>query len=46
VKTLFDYLAGGHPLDEFLIDFPDVTKEHALAVIAASEELTPPSARP
>lgn len=34
VKALFDYLAGGHPLDEFLLDFPDVTREHAQAVLA------------
>jgi uncharacterized protein (DUF433 family) len=34
VKALFDYIAGGHPLDEFLLDFPDITREHARAVIA------------
>lgn len=31
VKTLFDYLEHGHPLDEFLDDFPTVEKEQALA---------------
>jgi uncharacterized protein (DUF433 family) len=34
VKALFDYMAGGHPLDDFLLDFPSITREHALAVIA------------
>ncbi len=33
-KTLFDYLSAGDPLEEFLIDFPSVSREHALAVIA------------
>ena len=34
VKTLFDYLAGGHPLGEFLDDFPGISREHAIAVLA------------
>ena len=29
VKTLFDYLDGGHPLGDFLADFPTVTSEQA-----------------
>jgi len=33
VQNLFDYLEGGEPLDEFLIDFPNVTREHAVAVL-------------
>jgi uncharacterized protein (DUF433 family) len=33
VKTLFDYLEQGHPLDEFLDDFPTVKREHAQAVL-------------
>ena len=36
VQTLFDDLEGGDPLDEFLIDFPNVTWEHAVAVLAAT----------
>jgi len=32
-KTLFDYLEHGHPLDEFLDDFPTVKRKHALAVL-------------
>ena len=38
VKTLFDYLEGGDPLDEFLEDFPNVTRDHAIAVIAFARQ--------
>jgi uncharacterized protein (DUF433 family) len=34
VQALFDYLEAGDPLDEFLEDFPNVSKEHAVAVLA------------
>jgi len=33
VQTLFDYLEAGDPLTEFLADFPNVTREHAVAVL-------------
>lgn len=33
VQTLIDYLESGEPLDAFLADFPDVTREHAVAVL-------------
>jgi uncharacterized protein (DUF433 family) len=33
VKTLFDHLEAGDPLAEFLRQFPDVEKDHAIAVI-------------
>ena len=33
VQTLFDYIEGGDALDEFLIDFPNVSREHAVAVL-------------
>jgi uncharacterized protein (DUF433 family) len=33
VQALFDYIEGGDPLDEFLGDFPNVTREHAVAVL-------------
>jgi uncharacterized protein (DUF433 family) len=33
VQALFDYVEAGDPLDEFLIDFPDVSREHAVAVL-------------
>jgi uncharacterized protein (DUF433 family) len=33
VQTLFDYLKAGQSLNEFLDDFPTVSREHAIAVI-------------
>lgn len=33
VQTIIDYLAGGHPLDEFLDDFPTVRREQALELL-------------
>lgn len=36
VKTLFDHLAAGDPLEEFLEDFPSVSREHAQAVLQLS----------
>jgi uncharacterized protein (DUF433 family) len=33
VQTIIDYLAGGHPLDEFLDDFPTVNREQALELL-------------
>ena len=33
VQTLIDYLEAGDPLDAFLADFPDVSREHAVAVL-------------
>ncbi|HEY7118323.1 MAG TPA: DUF433 domain-containing protein [Tepidisphaeraceae bacterium] len=33
VKNLFDYLAKGHSLDEFLEDFPSVTREQVIAIL-------------
>ena len=33
VKGLFDYLAKGYPLDEFLRQFPDIGRDHAIAVL-------------
>ena len=33
VKSLFDYLEAGDPLEEFLIDFPNVSRAHAVAVL-------------
>jgi uncharacterized protein (DUF433 family) len=32
-KALIDYLEGGHPLDEFLEDFPSVTREQAIGAL-------------
>lgn len=33
VQTLLDYSIGGDTLDEFLDDFPTVSREQALAVL-------------
>jgi uncharacterized protein (DUF433 family) len=33
LKNLIDYLRGGHPLEEFLDDFPSVTREQAIAAL-------------
>lgn len=38
VKSLFDFLEDGAPLDEFLAAFPNVTRAHAVAVLRAGEE--------
>lgn len=39
VKTLFDYLKSGHTLDEFLDDFPSVSRSHAVAVIDLANQV-------
>ncbi|HEY5463619.1 MAG TPA: DUF433 domain-containing protein [Hanamia sp.] len=33
VQNLFDYIEGGEDLNEFLDDFPSVSKDAALAVL-------------
>ncbi len=33
LKALLDYLAGGHTLDDFLDDFPTVTRAQAVTVL-------------
>ncbi|HEX6368753.1 MAG TPA: DUF433 domain-containing protein [Longimicrobium sp.] len=33
IKSLFDYLEGGHPLSDFLDDFPTVACEQVLSVL-------------
>lgn len=33
VKTFFDYLQGGHSLEEFLDDFPTVKRDQAEGVL-------------
>lgn len=37
VQTLFDYLEGSSPLEEFLEDFPSVSREAAIAVLEAAK---------
>lgn len=39
VQTVIDYLAGGHPLDEFLDDFPTVRREQALELLERVKEM-------
>ena len=39
VQTIIDYLAGGHPLDEFLEDFPTVRREQALELLQRIKEM-------
>ena len=39
-KTLFDYLEAGDPLDEFLNDFPSVSREQAIAALELAREMT------
>jgi len=38
VKALFDYLKADHSLDEFLEDYPSVSRAHAVAVIDLATE--------
>ena len=45
VQTLIEYLEAGHPLDQFLDDYPSVTREHAVAVLElAKRALITPAA--
>ncbi len=39
VESLFDHLEAGISLDEFLEDFPTVTKEQAIALLAWANKL-------
>ena len=38
VKTLFDHLSGGDPLEVFLDDFPSVSREQAVAVLEEAQD--------
>lgn len=38
VQTLFDYIEEGDSLDEFLDDFPAVSREHAIKVLEKMKE--------
>jgi uncharacterized protein (DUF433 family) len=46
VQTLFDYLQGGETLDEFLTQFPTVTREQALATLDQARDSVLADARP
>ena len=39
MKNLTDYLEAGDTLDEFLADFPAVTRERAIAVLERAREV-------
>ena len=45
LRNLIDYLEGGHSLDEFLDDFPTVTRSQAIAALEAAHEVLTASAR-
>jgi uncharacterized protein (DUF433 family) len=38
VQALFDYLDGGHPLADFLDDFPTVTEAQVHQLLAEAKE--------
>ena len=37
-QTLFDYLEGGETIDEFLRQFPSVTREQAVAALGLARD--------
>lgn len=39
IQSLFDYLEGGETLEEFLENFPTVSKEKAMDVLHIAEKL-------
>jgi uncharacterized protein (DUF433 family) len=45
VKALFDYLKNGHTVEEFLADYPSVSRAHVVAVVdLANSAVTAPVA--
>lgn len=46
VDTLLDYIEAGDRLDDFLADFPTVTRERALAVLRRARQSIVADARP
>ncbi len=46
VRTLLDYLEAGDPLDEFLEDFPSVTREQAVAALQIAKQMLVDHANP
>lgn len=45
VQALIDYLKAGRSLDEFLDDFPSVTREQAVAVLEEAKQVLVSGAR-
>ena len=46
IKTLFDDLEAGDPLEVFLDDFPSVNRDLAVAVLEEAHAVLLPDARP
>src|SRR5205085_1362206 len=46
VRTLLDYLEAGDPLNEFLEDFPSVTREQAVAALQLAKQMLVAHAHP
>ncbi len=46
LKNLIDYLAAGDSLDDFLDDFPSVTREQAVAALEVARDFLTAGARP
>lgn len=46
VQSLFDYLEGGETLDEFLRQFPSVTRDQAVAALGLARATLLAGARP
>jgi uncharacterized protein (DUF433 family) len=38
-QALLDYIEGGHPLNDFLDDFPTVSREQAVTALEQAKEL-------
>ena len=45
-RSLIDYLERGHTLDDFLDEFPSVSREQAVAALEAAHEALSAGARP
>jgi uncharacterized protein (DUF433 family) len=45
VQSLFDYIEGGDTLDDFLRQFPSVTREQAIAALDLARDTLLSSAR-
>ena len=46
IQSLFDYLEGGETLDEFLRQFPSVTRDQAIAALDLARATLLAGARP
>lgn len=46
VRVLFEHLEAGDPLDDFLSDFPTVSREQAIAVLEEARAAVAPDAHP